>query len=321
MQIFDHGLPNQTGRLFLTDGGLETSLIFLEGEDLPLFASFVLLDTPEGREKLKAYYRPYADLAVRHCTGFVLESPTWRSNPDWGTKLGYSAADLERVNLEAIKLMHELAAEYRTQTAPFLVSGCIGPRGDGYVAGEAMTVEEARDYHAAQARAFATAGVDMISAITMTTIEEGAGVALAAKAVGVPSVISFTVETDGRLPSGDTLAQAIRTVENISGNWPAYYMINCAHPTHFMHVLEELGPLAARVRGLRANASRRSHAELDESTDLDAGDPQELGQQYHELRRWLPVLAVVGGCCGTDHRHVEAVCHALQSDRRSSATA
>ncbi len=310
MQIFDHGLPNQTGRLFLTDGGLETSLIFLEGEDLPLFASFVLLDTPEGREKLKAYYRPYADLAVRHCTGFVLESPTWRSNPDWGTKLGYSAADLERVNLEAIKLMHELAAEYRTQTAPFLVSGCIGPRGDGYVAGEAMTVEEARDYHAAQARAFATAGVDMISAITMTTIEEGAGVALAAKAVGVPSVISFTVETDGRLPSGDDLGEVIAAVDAATGSAPAYYMINCAHPAHFEDALAEDAPWLRRLGGLRANASRMSHAELDAATELDAGDPSDLARRYGDFRKRMPWINVVGGCCGTDHRHVTAICSA-----------
>src|SRR5262249_20740604 len=124
----------------------------------------------------------------------------------------------------------------------------------------------------------------------------------------------FTLETDGRLPSGDTLAQAIARVEQESGEYPAYYMINCAHPTHFEHVLSSLGPLNKRVRGVRANASRQSHAELDVCTSLDSGNPAELGEQYAQLFEKLPALCVVGGCCGTDHRHVEHI-------GRASATA
>lgn len=321
MSKYRNRLPQLSSDLFLTDGGLETTLVFHEGIELPFFAAFTLLDSREGLACLRRYFETYVDIAQRRGVGIVLETATWRANPDWAAKLGYDAKALAEANRLGVDLLVDIRKERESTETPIVISGNLGPRGDGYRPDARMSVEEAADYHSAQIRTFVDSEADMIAAFTMNYVEEAAGIALAAREAGMPLALSFTVETDGRLPSGDTLAQAIRTVENISGNWPAYYMINCAHPTHFMHVLEELGPLAARVRGLRANASRRSHAELDESTDLDAGDPQELGQQYHELRRWLPALAVVGGCCGTDHRHVEAVCHALQSDRRSSATA
>ena len=129
----------------------------------------------------------------------------------------------------------------------------------------------------------------------------------------MPAAISFTLEIDGKLPSGDTLADAIARTDAETGAYPAYYMINCAHPTHFEHVLRDGGAWTKRIRGLRANASARSHAELDESTELDDGNPEELGVQYRELRSLLPQLTVVGGCCGTDHRHVAAICKAMET--------
>ncbi len=303
-------LPHRAGCLFLADGGLETTLIFQKGVDLPMFASFVLVTTPEGRETLKAYYRPFADLAVRSGTGFILQTPTWRANPDWGAKLGYSPEGLEAVNRRAVELMQELMAEYRTRTAPFLITGCLGPRGDGYVAGEGMTVEEARHYHAAQVQVFAAAGVDMVSGMTMTMAEEAAGIALAAADAGVPVVISFTVETDGRLPSGIGLGEAITMVDAVTESAPAFYMINCAHPVHLEAVLTADAPWLRRIGGFRANASKRSHAELNVARTLDSGDPEDLGRRFHALRRKMPWLHVVGGCCGTDHRHVAAICTA-----------
>lgn len=321
MSKYRNRLPQLSSGLFLTDGGLETTLVFHEGIDLPLFAAFTLLDSREGLACLRRYFETYVDIAQRRGVGIVLETATWRANPDWAAKLGYDAKALAEANRVGVDLLLDIRKERETPTTPIVISGNLGPRGDGYRPDARMTVQEAADYHGAQIRTFADTEADMIAAFTMNYVEEAVGIALAAREAGMPLALSFTVETDGRLPSGDTLAQAIRTVEEISGAYPAYYMINCAHPTHIMHVLEELGPLAARVRGLRANASRRSHAELDESTDLDAGDPQELGEQYRELRRRLPALAVVGGCCGTDHRHVEAMCRALQSGPRSSAAA
>ena len=305
MAKYRNDLPQLKDDLFLTDGGLETTLIFLDGFELPYFAAFDLVKERTGREALRAYYRRYAEIARQRGMGFILESATWRASPDWGNKLGYSREDLERANHQAIDLLHELREEVETPGRPMVISGCIGPRGDGYDPGTAMTVREARDYHGFQARAFAAADADMITAITMTNVPEAIGVARAAAAVGLPVVISFTVETDGRLPTGDSLDTAVEAVDAATEVPPAYYMLNCAHPTHFDQVLR--GTWTGRLRGLRCNASSRSHAELDEAPDLDAGDPVELGQQYRDLRQRLPQLTVLGGCCGTDHRHIEQI--------------
>jgi S-methylmethionine-dependent homocysteine/selenocysteine methylase len=300
-------LPQLDGGLFLTDGGLETTLIFHEGFDLPCFAAFVLLDSECGRKALRDYFDRYAPMAIAAGAGFVLEAPTWRANPDWGTKVGYGTEALARNNRAAIALLLELRDRYETAASPMVVSGALGPRGDGYDPGALMSADEAADYHGFQIGLFRDAGADLVSAFTMTNIGEAQGIALAAKALDMPCVISFTVETDGRLPTGDTLAEAIKSVDEVSGNGPAYYMINCAHPTHFDHVLATEEPWIERLRGIRANSSRASHAELDNAPELDIGDPQELGGQYAELRRRLPHINVLGGCCGTDHRHVDCI--------------
>jgi S-methylmethionine-dependent homocysteine/selenocysteine methylase len=304
-------LPQLDGRLFLTDGGIETTLIFLEGIELPHFAAFDLLRDPSGRAVLHKYYVRYAGMARDGKMGFILESPTWRSSADWGAKLGYSEADLDVINRAAIKLMLDLRDEYATADAPMVISGCVGPRGDGYDAGQAMTREQAALYHAPQVASMAAAGAEMITAITMTNVPEAIGVAIAAREVSLPAAVSFTLETDGKLPTGQTLGQAIAEVDAATGSSPAYYMINCAHPTHFADMLETAERAGEswvkRVRGLRANASKRSHQELNDSPDLDAGNPAELGREYAELRRRHPQINVLGGCCGTDHRHVEQI--------------
>jgi S-methylmethionine-dependent homocysteine/selenocysteine methylase len=304
-----HKLPQTGGDLFLTDGGIETTLIFHDGLELPLFAAFHLLKDGAGRAALRRYYFPYAALARDEGLGFILESPTWRASPDWGEKLGYSSEALDRANREAIGLMRELRGAFE-RGAPMVISGCVGPRGDGYHPERTMGADEAEAYHARQIRTFAETEADMVTAITMTHTGEAIGVARAAGAAGMPVAISFTLETDGRLPSGETLGDAIAAVDEATGEAPAYFMINCAHPTHFTDVLAGAGGWARRVRGVRANASKRSHAELDEAQDLDDGDPAELAGEYAALRRLLPELTVLGGCCGTDHRHVEEICRA-----------
>ncbi len=302
-------LPQMEGGLFLTDGGLETSLIFHEGWELPHFAAFHLLKDEAGTAALRTYYERYLAIAQANGLGFVLESPTWRASSGWGEDLGYSAEKLDAVNRSAIELMRELRDENRGAGVDFVVSGCIGPQGDGYSPEELLTAEEAQAYHAPQIASFAAAGADMVSAITMTYPEEAIGIARAAGEAGIPSAISFTVETDGRLPNGEGLGEAIERTDAETGGAPAYYMVNCAHPTHFEDVLDGAG-WTERIAGLRANASRMSHAELDEAAQLDAGDPEDLGRRYAELRDRLPGLSVVGGCCGTDDRHVAAIASA-----------
>lgn len=305
-------LPHTGDAFFLTDGGIETTLIFHDGIDLPLFAAFVLLEDEAGRAALTRYFERHIEVAKAHGLGFVLESPTWRSSPDWGQKLGYSARDLDRINAEAIYLMRTLRNRHDSTVSSLVISGCIGPRGDGYVPGEVITPREARDYHAPQIAAMSTAGADIVTAITMNNTPEALGIALAAKAQSVPVVLAFTVETDGALATGQPLSEAIREVDRVTGSYPAYYMINCAHPDHFEDVLQQGGDWVHRIGGIRANASRMSHAELDESEVLDDGNPVELGEDYCRLLKLLPNLRVLGGCCGTDHRHVDAMGHACK---------
>ena len=237
----------------------------------------------------------------------MLESPTWRANPDWGAKLGYDERALADANRRGIGLLLEVRASLETPRTPVVISGNLGPRGDGYRADRQMSVAEARDYHAAQVRTFAQSDADMIAAFTMNYVEEAIGIVLAAKEAAMPVAIAFTVETDGRLPCGETLAAAIEQTDAATNTAPVYYMINCAHPTHFEDVVSAAGAWRERVRGLRANASKRSHAELDESTDLDSGDPAELGDEYARLRQRLPRLSIVGGCCGTGPDHIRAI--------------
>ena len=309
MARYRNALPQHRGGIFLTDGGMETTLIFHEGVELPHFAAFVLLDSAEGREKLKQYYQSYLSVARRHGTGFLLDSPTWRANPDWGAKLGYDAAALGEINARSIAFLEALRAEWEHPDAPCVISGAIGPRGDGYKAGN-MDAAEAEDYHRAQIAAFALGGADMVTAYTLNSVNEAIGVARAAQSEGMPSAISFTVETNGRLVKGETLRQAIEAVDRETGRAPEYFLINCAHPAHFEDALQAGEAWTERIHGLRANASTKSHAELDESETLDAGDPVDLGRRYVRLRRAFPKMRILGGCCGTDHRHAAAICEA-----------
>lgn len=296
----------QLDRLFLTDSGIETTLVFHDGRDLPAFACFPLLDSAEGQDWFTAYYGRHLAIAAERGLGFILDTPTWRANPDWGASLGYDAAGLARINRAAVALCQEIRAAWAARVPQIVVSGLIGPRGDGYQAGQ-MTADEAEAYHAPQIAAFAAAGADMVAALTLSTVGEATGITRAAKAQGIPAAISFTVETDGRLASGGGLAEAIVAVDAATGAGPAYYMINCAHPAHFAALFEGAPGALARIRGIRANASRQSHAELDNAVTLDAGDPADLAARYHALQHARPGLTVLGGCCGTDHRHIEAI--------------
>lgn len=301
-------LPNETPDLFLTDGGLETTLVFLKGIELPCFAAFDLLKDEQGYNVLKNYYKSYLDIAEKMQMHFILESPTWRANPDWIATIGYSKSSITEINNKAIQLLVDLKAEFENKIDNILISGCIGPRGDGYTPENIMTVEEAQKYHSTQIDILGQTAVDLVSAITMNYVEEAIGITLAANANNLPAVISFTVETDGKLPSGMDLKEAIKQVDNATLNPPIYYMINCAHPTHFFDEMQKGNQeWTSRIKGIRANASCKSHSELDEATELDRGNPQELGMEHKKLKKTFSHLNVFGGCCGTDEEHVKAI--------------
>jgi S-methylmethionine-dependent homocysteine/selenocysteine methylase len=289
----------------LTDAGLETVLVFDEGLDLPQFAAFPLVDSEDGRAALRRYYEPFLELARDRDVPLVLSAPTWRANTDWGRLLGYEGDDLVAVNRRAVALLESMAAEYDN----VVIEGSVGPRSDAYSPSLLMDADEAERYHAVQLRTFVDAGCAQATALTLTYPEEGLGVTRAAKAAGIPIVVGFTVETDGRLPSGHSIEDAIVTVDDATDGAPEFFVINCAHPTHFADALPE-GESRTRIGGLRANASTLSHAELDEVEELDSGDPHDLAERYVALRSELPALEVVGGCCGTDIRHVTAICDA-----------
>ncbi len=312
MSKYRSGLPQLSRDFFLTDGGLETFLYFQQGIDLPDFAAFPLLETPNGRAEITRYMERHIQIALDARWGFVMETPTWRANRDWGEKLGYDRGRLAEANRESVRFMAALRERYETPETRIVISGNIGPRGDGYNPSDLMTPEESALYHRDQIDAFAEAGADLVTALTMTHVEEAVGITKAAQAARIPVVISFTTETDGNLPTGQNLGEAVEAVDAMTDEGPAYYMVNCAHPNHFEDALRTEAAWINRLRGIRANASTKSHEELDNSTVLDEGDPVELGAQYRTIRERMPHVTILGGCCGTDHRHVEQICSACK---------
>lgn len=317
MPKYRENLPQLKGDLFLTDGGIETTLVFHHGIDLPEFAAFPLMRSEATYHLLAGCMRSYADIAKESGTGVVLETVTWRASREWGEKLGYSLSQIEEANRQAVQMLLAMRPDFEASGNPLVISGCIGPRGDGYVVSNKMSPAEAQEYHSHQIGVFADTEADLVTVMTMNYPEEAIGVASAAKQAGIPCVVSFTLETDGRLPNGQPLGDAILEVDEATDGYPAYFMINCAHPTHFSDVFDSHDEWWGRIKGLRANASQKSHAELEESTSLDEGNPYELGMQYAEFIKKMGSVNVLGGCCGTDPRHVGAIARACAPLYRS----
>lgn len=314
MNMYRNNLPQLTGKPFLTDGGIETVLVFQQGIELPCFAAFDVLRNEEHCAWLRQYFLDFIDLASQHQAGLILEAVTWRASKDWAQQLGYSEIELAECIHKAVTLLENVRNESMDKDIDLVISGCMGPRGDGYSPTHQMSADQAEDYHSHQIGIFNDTAADMVTALTLNYINEAVGLARAAKAAKIPAAIAFTVETNGHLPSGDSLQQAIETVEQETDASPSYYMINCAHPTHFKSVLNEEEDWVQRVRGIRANASRCSHKELDNATELDAGDPKDLAMQFKQLRTTLKNLNILGGCCGTDIRHISEIAKACFSD-------
>jgi homocysteine S-methyltransferase len=315
MARYRDALPQLAHRPFLTDTGLETTLIFHDGYELPHFAAVTLLREQAGRERLDRYFLEHAQVAAQSGVGFILESATWRASSDWGHLLGYTPDGLAEANRVAIDQLVNLRSQLGEDVADVVVSGCIGPRGDGYDGAARMDARQAHEYHAVQVETLTATDADMVNAMTITYVDEAVGIVRAAQDGAIPVAISFTVETDGALPDGTPLGEAIDRVDDATGGSAAYFGVNCAHPTHFAHLLDPVAPWTPRLRGLRANASRRTHAELDESESLDAGDALELATQYANLRDIFPSLTILGGCCGTDVSHLRAIADVLTRGR------
>ena len=304
MAKYRTALPTLGEGIFVSYMGIETDLIFNRGIDLPGFASYPLLESEEGREMLHGYYAQLIDMARLNGVGVLLESLTWVANLDRGAAIGHNPASLKKFNIAAIDMIARVREE--KGDLPTLLSAQVGPRGDGYAPRERMTADEAEIYHGEQMETISQTEADLVSACTLCYPEEAIGIVRAGKRFDMPVAIAFTVETDGRLPIGMPLRQGIETVDDATDGGAAYFMINCAHPDHFSGVLED-EPWVQRLRGVVSNASRCSHAELDESEELDDGDPEELGELVGAIRKKFPHFTIVGGCCGTDMRHLRRI--------------
>ncbi len=310
MARYRNTLPQLSGDLFLMDAGLETDIIFNHGVEIPEFAAHTLLFDPKGRETLVNYFREFLSLAGATGAGFIFDSQTWKAHMHWAKDLGASEDDLHKANHEAIAFISELRNEFSENAKPIVLNGLIGPRGDAYAPEEQIAAHEAEQYHSKQIGWLTETEADMVTALTFTQSDEAIGVVRAARAAELPIVVSFTVETDGNLPTGQPLGAAIQAVDDATEQTAAYFMVNCAHPDHFFHVLGDEA-WTRRIRGIRCNASRKSHAELDQSEVLDDGDPVELGEQNRAIKERLSWLNVFGGCCGSDLRHVTQIAKAL----------
>jgi homocysteine S-methyltransferase len=293
---------------FITDGGIETHIIFNMGVELPHFSAFPLNDSAAGREVIRSYYRDYLPVAKAAGRSFLFATDSWRASPDWADRLGYDRALLKQNNATSVALCAEVAAEFAAAGVASDIAGVIGPRRDAWQHDASITVAEAFDYHSPQVEAFAGTAATSLHAYTLTNTPEAIGIARAAERAGLPIVLSFTVETDGALPGGKPLGVAVAEVDEATGGYPAYFMINCAHPRHFTGKVKSGAPWVGRIGGLRANASAKSHAELDASPEIDIGDIAQLAEDHSELLPSLPNLQLIGGCCGTDHRHIAAIC-------------
>jgi len=310
MSRYRKQLPQLSGGLFLADGGLETDLIFNHGIDIREFAAHTLLPDPDKREVLADYFRSFLSLAGELGTGFILDSQTWKAHLHWADDLGATEQDLREANEDSVAFIAGIRDEFAANARPIILNGIIGPTADAYAPEDRVGARKAEQYHARQLGWLAETEVDMVTGVTLPRSDEAVGLVRAAEAAGLPVAISFTVETDGRLPTGRPLADAIRLVDDSTGGAAAYFMVNCAHPDHFFHVFED-ADWARRVRGLRCNASRLSHAELDACEVLDDGDPEEMGGQYRKIVERLPWINIVGGCCGSDLRHVKNIAGAM----------
>ena len=304
MDMIKRQLPHKTDNVFLAYVGMETDIIFNKGIDLPGFAAYPLLENQEGREIIKNYHRDFIKLAQSKNLGAILETPTWVANRSRAESLGYTPDQLRLINADAVQVLSEVRAEFESST--IILSTNLGPRDDAYAPSEQMSADEAKTYHMEQLAIFVDGEVDLVSGYTIAYTAEATGMVLAAKALDLPIIISFTVETDGRLPTGAALEEAISEVDEAKDGYADYFMINCAHPDHFTSILKS-APWMSRIKGVVANASRCSHAELDNAEELDAGDPVEFGQQLTEIRRNFPQINILGGCCGTDMRHMQSI--------------
>jgi S-methylmethionine-dependent homocysteine/selenocysteine methylase len=310
--------PRLDGRFYLTEGGTETEVLYKWGFELPEFAMYPLLDNAEAHEVIKNIYRRYFEAAERHDTGMLILGHDYRASPDWGAKLGYSPEGLAEMQRRTIEFLDGMRREYEGRVRDVYIGGCIGPRGDAYGTGGDISEAEAEAYHSVQLTTLGSTRADLAVATTFNNIPEAVGVVRAAERIGIPIGVNLTLTTEGRLRSGPTLREAVETIEERTNGAAAWFGTNCAHPLEFAGALADAGPWLERLRCIRPNAVQMDQIALCKLGHLEDGDPVELGQQMGEVARLLPRADILGGCCGTDERHLGEIAKNVNAIRSTA---
>lgn len=296
--------PRLEGKFYLTEGGTETEILYKWGFELPEFAMFPLLDNPKADQVIRDIYRRYFDAAEKHQTGLLILGHDYRASPDWGAKLGYTTEGLADMQRRTIEFLDDVRREYVGRVSDVYIAGCIGPRGDAYGTGGDISEEEAEEYHSVQLTTLKSTQADMAIAVTFNNVPEAVGVIRAAHRIGIPIGVSLTLTTEGVLRSGPTLREAIEVIEEKTNGSAAWYGTNCSHPLEFASALADEGPWLERLRYIRPNAVKMEKVALCKLGHLEDGDPVELGEQMGEVASKFPSADILGGCCGTDERHL-----------------
>lgn len=272
-----------------------------------------LIYQESGRAALETIYRQYLAIGQRYQLPLLLSTPTWRAGRERIAAAGLAGRDLNGDNTRFLAKLRDGSGDYARQVA---ICGLMSCRGDAYKPDEAMSADAAADFHAWQADALAAAGVDFLLAATLPALSEALGLARAQAATGLPYVISFVARREGTLLDGTPLSVAISTIDAAVTPRPLAYLVNCTHASIFRSALlneRNSSPLVKqRVIGLLANTAALSPEELNERTDLVEEAPAVFGRSVAALRSELG-MKILGGCCGTDQRHIECLARALVS--------
>jgi S-methylmethionine-dependent homocysteine/selenocysteine methylase len=306
-------------KLFLTEAGIETELMYKWGFEIPHFAMFALLENDQIVSTLRGMYRSYLDVAAKHEMSFLMGGFDYRASPDWAELLGYGPEALKEANLRCLDFHRQMGAEYASDVPEAVTMGCVGPRGDAYQLNRTISEAEAEDYHSVQLTTLRDAKVPLVYAATFNNIPEAVGVVRAARRLGLPIALSFSLDSNSKLKSGPSVKEAIEAVDEATDRAPEFYAINCSHPVEFEPALEP-GSWIERLRNLRPNASKMEKIALCKLGHLEEGDPIELGQLMGQLAKRYPHMDIWGGCCGTGEVHLEEIARNVCAAFRDEGT-
>jgi len=302
----------ETGQTFLMEGALgerlkrEYGLTFDES-----VAMAGLIYEEKGASALSALWQEYIDIARQHSLPFLATTPTRRANRD---RVGASSFS-EHIIADNVAFLRKIQ---QNSGIEMYVGGLMGCKGDAYTGEGALSEEDSFDFHRWAADRFREAGADFLYAGIMPTLPEAAGLARAADSTGLPYIISFTIQQDGKLIDKTTIADAIRYIDSVTQSKPVCYMTNCVHPAIVFKALSrpfnDIPLVKERFRGIQANTSPLSYAELDGAVDLHCSEPAAFAEEMLKLSG-CGDFQIWGGCCGTDCRHMACVAQKIRRRR------